>query len=214
MSYDFALILPETAGDTFQTALDACSADQSPVPNPDPRLQAAVNDLVAAGAADEQTGWLSIWPLDIGPTCVSVPITYRDVEPHLQLLLQIAAARDLVLVDLSSSNAWWPGPGKPVSVQTGDDIRRGSVTLDELTGLVAALHDPDPFLILGLESEVFSQTYKLSENEYIVEYRAGDAEHHFTTTVGSGDEAAKLLWGWLNRSPGWDEGLEWERINL
>ena len=77
MSYDFAVLTPESVGIGGQEALAAAvvafeqghfaDAEQ------DRRLRDFVTDLEEAGAADEENGWVSVWPLDIGQDGVAVP---------------------------------------------------------------------------------------------------------------------------------------------
>ena len=79
MSYDFAVLLPEGAGEDDDTAIATAIAvfkdDTVAGPEADPRLTAFIADLAAVGARDENDGWASVWPLDSGPHGLALPIT-------------------------------------------------------------------------------------------------------------------------------------------
>jgi hypothetical protein len=62
MGYDFALLLPEGAGDdnaAIERAIAVYEDEVFPA-DPDPRFTAVIDDLQAAGATDETDGWLSV----------------------------------------------------------------------------------------------------------------------------------------------------------
>src|SRR5262249_52179502 len=106
MSYDFAVLTPESVGVSGHEALAAAGVgvEQGHFAGAgqDRRLRDFVTDLAEAGAADEENGWVSVWPLDIGRDGVAVPTTYADVDSNLITLLRLAARHGLVLVDLNA----------------------------------------------------------------------------------------------------------------
>src|SRR5512134_2712490 len=115
MSYDFAVLLPELVGpddaDALTAAIAVFEGESVASAGADPRLLSFLTDLEAAGAADDDSGWVSVWPLHAGADGLAVPTTYGNVEDNLVLLLKIAAQHGLVLVDLNAQKVDRPGQG-------------------------------------------------------------------------------------------------------
>jgi hypothetical protein len=164
MSYDFALLTPERAGLDDPAAIAAAVAvfesENVAGGQADPRLTAFLADLEAAGAADEDEGWVSVWPLDVGADGLAVPTAYADVDDNLVVLLRLAARHGLVLVDLNAEKVDRPAPGEPVGVKSGDGTRLGALTYRRLESLVSGLPPSDPWIVLERDPEVYVQTLR------------------------------------------------------
>ncbi len=217
MSYDFAVLTPESAGGDDQAALAAAVAvfesDQAAT-DPEPRLTAFLTDLEAAGAADEDDGWVSVWPLEVSTGGVAVPITYADVDSSLVVLLRLAARHGLVLVDLNREKVDRPAPGEPVGVMVGDGTRLGALTYPRLESILGNLPASDPWIVLERGPDAYVQALRQGDGSFVLEHRDGGPAQHFGTTVAGADEVQRRMWAWLRGEPDWSTGADWERVQL
>jgi hypothetical protein len=218
MSYDFAVLTPEAAGSDDASGLTAAiSVFEGETPSgrrPDSRLLAFLTDLEAIGAGDEEAGWASVWPLDVGADGIGLPTTYANVDDNFVALLRLAARHGLVLVDLNAERVHHPAPGEPVGVKAGDGTRLGALTQARLESLVRDLPSSDPWSVLERDPHVYVQTLRQDDGTYVLEHRAGGADRHFGTTVPGTEEVVSRLWAWLQRESNWDADLEWEHVQL
>ncbi|HKA42281.1 MAG TPA: hypothetical protein VKF40_09855 [Burkholderiales bacterium] len=217
MSYDFAILTPEFAGASDEAALAAAVAvfeQEGRAPDPYRRLRDFVADLEAAGAADEDDGWLSVWPLSLGNGGVAVPTTYSDVDSNLVTLLRLAAGQGLVLVDLSAERVYPPAPGQPIGVIAGDGTRLGALTREHLESLLAELSPTDPWLVLKRDSNLYIQTYQQNDGTFLFERRDGNRDRHFKTVLVDENAVASRMWAWVANDPDWSANLDWERVPI
>lgn len=218
MSYDFAVLLPETVGpddaDALTAAIAVFEGESVVSAGADPRLLSFLTDLEAAGAADDDSGWVSVWPLHAGADGLAVPTTYGNVDDNHVVLLKIAARHGLVLVDLSSQKVDRPGPGVPVGVKAGDGTRLGALTYRGLQSLIDGLPPSDPWIVLERDSEVYVQTFRQEDGTFLLEHRDGNADRHFRTTASDGHEVLTRMWSWAQEEPSWDASADWESVQF
>ena len=217
MSYDFAVLTPEAAGGDDSAALAKAVAvfeSEQVASDADPRLTAFLADLEAAGAADEDNGWVSVWPLQVSTDGVAVPTTYADVDNNLVVLLKLAARHSLVLVDLSSEKVDRPAPGEPIGVMAGDGTRLGALTYRRLESILSDLPSSDPWIVLERDSEVYVQALRQKDGSFVLEYRDGGPARHFSTTLPEADEVLWRMWAWLRGEPDWAVGANWQRVQF
>ena len=217
MSYDFAVLTPEAAGGDDSAALATAVAvfeSEQVASDADPRLTAFLADLEAAGAADEDHGWVSVWLLQVSTDGVAAPTTYADVDNNLVVLLKLAARHGLVLVDLSSEKVDRPAPGEPISVMAGDGTRLGALTYRQLESILSGLPSSDPWIVLERDSEVYVQALRQKDGSFVLEYRDGGPARHFSTTLPEADEVLRRMWTWLRGEPDWAVGADWERVQF
>jgi hypothetical protein len=218
MSYDFAVLTPAAAGSDDARAVSAAisvfEGSTSPGRRPNSRLMDFLADLEAIRAADGDSGWLSVWPLDARADGIGLPTTYPNVDDNIVVLLRIAARHGLVLVDLNAGQVHRPAPGEPVGVKAGDGTRLGALTHARLESLIHDLPSSDPWIVLERAPEVYVQTLRQDDGTYVLEHRAGAADRLFGTTVPDTPEVITRLWAWLRREPRWDADLEWEPVQL
>jgi hypothetical protein len=215
VSYDFAALLPECAGETHTDALEAAARvyGDAGAADPDPRLREFVAALMASGAGDEGHGWLSIKPLDVQTEGVAVPTTYGAVTEHLITLLRLCAAQGLWLVDLSAAIVHPPGPGVPVGVMAGGGTYLGAVTAERLAGLAASLPLDEPWIVLERADQTYAQARR-GGSGWELEHRDGGPDRHFATIVADEQELVERLWGWVEQRAGWGDGLRWSKLDL
>ncbi len=218
VSYDFAVLTPAAAGSDDASALSAAisvfEGDTSRGRRSDSRLTAFLADLEAIGAADEDSGWLSVWPLHAEADGIGLPTTYPNVDDNIVVLLRLAARHGLVLVDLNAGRVHRPAPGEPVGVKAGDGTRLGALTYARLESLIHDLPSSDPWIVLERAPELYVQTLRQDDGTYVLEHRAGAADRHFGTSVPDTPEVITRLWAWLRREPNWDADLEWDPVQL
>jgi hypothetical protein len=74
------------------------------------------------------------------------------------------------------------------------------------------------FLIVERTSDPNGETYAQSalgpDDRLIVEYRAGDRQHHYRTVAPDLRTAWQLLAGWAFDRPGWREQASWSQLRL
>ena len=218
MSYDFAALTPEAAGLDDVAALAAAVAvfegENVASGVADPRLTAFLADLEATGAADEDDGWVSVWPLEMSADGLAVPTTYPNVDNNLVVLLRLAARHGLVLVDLNAQKVDWPAGGEPVGVKAGDGTRLGELTYERLESIVSGLPPSDPWIVLERDPEVYVQALRQKDGTFVLEFRAGGADRHFSTTLSDGHEVLTRLWAWLRGEPDWNADADWKRVQF
>ena len=64
-----------------------------------------------------------------------------------------------------------------------------------------------------LSRETYAQTIRHDDGSYTVEYRDGSADRHYGTGVPDMRAAHRLITDWAYELPGWDAGLEWDRVD-
>jgi hypothetical protein len=60
----------------------------------------------------------------------------------------------------------------------------------------------------------YAQAYRNEDGTYVVEYRDGDADHHFGTVVADMRAAHALLVGWAFGVRGWRESCSWSPVRV
>lgn len=218
MSYDFAVVTPEASGKDEAAALAAALAifegGDTAGGAVDPRVRAFLEGLEAAGAADEEAGWVSVRPLWAEPQGLAVPTTYADVDSNLVTLLRLAAREGLVVVDLSSQKVDYPSEGTPVGVKAGDGTRLGALSRERLSSLLLHLPPSDPWIVLEHGAEMYAQARRRGDGSFDVEYRDGGPQAHFGTTVSDVRVVLDLLWRWIEGDPTWKHGISWTKVEF
>ncbi len=97
--------------------------------------------------------------------------------------------------------------------------RRRNPSRDLIRQLVLELSLPgegNSFLVIEREDrrESYAQVARTAENEYVVEYRDGDAARHFAAPHLTMPEAQAALGGWAFSLPGWRDRFTWTRVPL
>ena len=103
----------------------------------------------------------------------------------------------------------------------GDSRTRRRGPSRELIGqLVSELSLPgegNSFLVIEHEDRresSFAQAARTAENDYVVEYRDGDATRHFAAAHLTMHGAQAALGGWAFTIPGWRDRFTWARVPL
>lgn len=101
---------------------------------------------------------------------------------------------------------------EPVTITHGSLGVYPALSRSMLTTLVARLVEPDPFMIISRDADVYAQTL-IRDGHCDIEYRAGSADRHFAA-VAPPEQVADLLWAWTTSGPTALDGLTWTRITF
>ncbi len=100
-----------------------------------------------------------------------------------------------------------------MKLETAGRIRHSDVSEAEL---VAAFQDNagrGEFVILSQGDQVYIQAGGEGEGPYDLEYRDGDAEHHFRSNQNvSKSEVPAAFRKYLRRDPSWKADFQWEKL--
>jgi len=80
------------------------------------------------------------------------------------------------------------------------------------TTLVARLAEPDPYLIVSRDADVYVQTL-IRDGHCVIEHRDGSADRHFAADV-SPDAVADLIWAWTESGPSALSHLDWSKVEF
>ncbi|MFF3016482.1 DUF6891 domain-containing protein [Streptomyces sp. NPDC057939] len=93
--------------------------------------------------------------------------------------------------------------------------RPAAPLLSELVERIGA--DGDRFLVVNRipdEPDGFVQVWHEAGGDYRLEHRAGSPDLHFTASVRTTAEVARVMLGWARQESGWDLGPAWERLDF
>ncbi|MQY11139.1 hypothetical protein SRB5_12530 [Streptomyces sp. RB5] len=77
--------------------------------------------------------------------------------------------------------------------------------------------DGDKFLVVervDAEENVYIQVWHEAGGNYQLEHRAGGPDRHYRVDVDNAETVAEVMVGWALRASGWDDPVEWERVDL
>ncbi|CAM3685253.1 hypothetical protein ACXYTP_09270 [Tsukamurella ocularis] len=81
-----------------------------------------------------------------------------------------------------------------------------------LTTLVARLTEPDPFLIVSRDTDVYVQTL-IRDGHCVIEHRDGSPDRHFAADT-SPEGVADLIWAWTESGPSAVGHLDWSKVGF
>ncbi|MFB7124490.1 DUF6891 domain-containing protein [Kitasatospora sp. NPDC056273] len=104
-----------------------------------------------------------------------------------------------------------------ITVQT-NETRHLRVSADDLAGMVRRIGAPDDrFLVVERIPDlpdVYVQVWHADGEEYTLEHRDGSAERHFEVRLDGPEPVVAAMTGWARGAAGWDEGLDWQPLDL
>ena len=114
--------------------------------------------------------------------------------------MTIVAATSPILRAISEAGQTWDDPSEDLLFMLLEDIDggQGSYLIVERT----ADHS----------GQTYAQTARRDDGSYVVEYRDGDADHHYRTVVADMPAAHRLITAWAYELTGWREGANWSPI--
>lgn len=103
---------------------------------------------------------------------------------------------------MTESGESWNDPSEDALFMFLEDVERGE----------------EKFLIVERLADSTGQTYIQSarndDGSYVVEYRDGSADQHFSTSVADVRAAHALITSWAFAEPHWRDSFEWSRISF
>ena len=131
----------------------------------------------------------------------------------------VAATRQALAAFQTLSSA--PPPSRRVAVDNVGAVRFDNpespqpVEILRALGAMRSALDDDGFIILSGTSidEVFMQSAR-GQNDFLVDYRDGSADQHFSTTVDTLEEALKLNLLWLANDQAWKTENDWTAVEF
>ncbi|MBD0674344.1 DUF6891 domain-containing protein [Streptomyces sp. CBMA156] len=104
-----------------------------------------------------------------------------------------------------------------IAVQT-NETRHLRVSAEELAGMVRRIGAPDDrFLVVERIPDlpdVYVQVWHADGEDYTLELRDGSGERHFEVSLDDPERVAEAMTGWARGAPGWDDGLDWQPLDL
>jgi hypothetical protein len=84
-----------------------------------------------------------------------------------------------------------------------------------LLRLLGELGPGNQFLVVdrldAANDEHYMQVYRETDGTFVIEYRAGAADHHFEAVATGLREVHAVLTGWAADTPGWRQACDWHR---
>lgn len=113
-----------------------------------------------------------------------------------------------------------PNPPAPVRAynEAGESIEEP--TGSQIDAMVAALNEDCGYLIVErihiASGEHYIQTSLGPDLSFVVEYRDGDADHHFAANLppGSATEVAAVIRDWIEDDGAWRTALPWQPLTF
>jgi len=114
--------------------------------------------------------------------------------------MSIVAATSPILRAIPETGQAWDDPSEDLLFMLLEDIEGGQGNY-----LVVER-------IADHSGQTYAQTVRRGDGSYVVEYRHGDADHHYGTVVTDMRAAHALLTAWAFEVTGWRERADWSLI--
>ncbi|MFE3441985.1 hypothetical protein ACFXNW_03040 [Nocardia sp. NPDC059180] len=213
MSYDH-ILLPSGAA-TTPAEVDAYLTTQQGQPEA---------EIVAAIAAEvnrrneelpEEDTFLGSGPVGGAATgsILQISSPYDAIGFVRELLFELATPQNYAIYDPQLTWLMDPAGHVPVSVSHGGAGEFPYLTEPLAQRWVAELAAPNPYLVVSRGEQEYIQTYR-EEPDYILEYRDGAPDRHFTTRLDDSARVAELIWAWTARDDSTLEDVAWTRLKL
>ncbi|MEV5647712.1 hypothetical protein AB0L57_05600 [Nocardia sp. NPDC052254] len=213
MSYDHVL-LPAGAA-ASPDAVEAYLAGQQ---------GQAETEIVATIAAEldrrndelpEQDGFLGAAAGDAGAgTVLHITAPYDAIGHVRALLFELATPHDYAIYDPQLNWLIDPTGRIDVTVTHGGAGEFPYLTEKLARQWVPELCEPNPYLIVERDDQIYIQTYRDEPGLYMLEYRDGGPDRHFGTQLADGDRVAELIWEWTAGERARLDALDWEPVSL
>jgi hypothetical protein len=162
------------------------------------------------------------------PDASDVPASLAKLVRHQALVLSpshfnadlipLLKALDSTLTQAQARPAAPPPESAALALWTERDpgTRQMRPSREGIHQLVSELSPPgkgNNFLVIERQDqpEWFAKTARAAQNDYVVEYRDGDAARHFTAAHLTVHQAQAALDGWASNLPGWQDRFIWTR---
>ncbi len=100
-----------------------------------------------------------------------------------------------------------------MKLETAGRIGSKNVTADELAQAFQDDHGRGEFIILSQSAQIYIQASGETDGPYYVEYREGDADHHFQCTQEIAKQQVQdLFMKYLEGDSSWKNDVNWKQI--
>jgi hypothetical protein len=100
-----------------------------------------------------------------------------------------------------------------MKLETADRISSADATEEELLNAFANDADRGEFIILSQSDQVYIQASGESDGPYVMEYREGDADHHFQCTQDLSKETVQATFmKYLRGDNSWKTNVDWKQL--
>ncbi|WP_280235009.1 hypothetical protein [Nocardia cyriacigeorgica] len=213
MSYDH-ILLPSGAA-TTPAEVDAYLTTQQGQPQSEIVADIAAEVNRRNDELPEEDTFLGSGPVGGAATgsVLQVSSPYDAIGFVRELLFRLATPRNYAVYDPQLTWLMDPAGHVPVSVSHGGAGEFPYLTKPLADRWVAELTGPNPYLVVSRGDQEYIQTYH-EEPHYILEYRDGSAERHFTTTVDDSARVAELIWAWTAGDAATLDDVAWTRLKI
>ncbi|MFG3620773.1 hypothetical protein [Nocardia sp. NPDC047654] len=214
MSYDHVLLPSGVASSIAEVDAYLSTQQGAPESGTVARIAAELNRRNAE--LPEEDGFLSTAPVGGAATgaVLHVACPYDAIGFVRHLLFELATPLNYAVYD--PQLAWLIDPAGHVGamVTHGGAGEFPYLTEALVQQWIPELSPPNPYLVVERGDQFYIQTYRDNSGAYTVEYRDGDPDRHFGTTVSDPATVAALIWGWANDDRSRFPGLPWSRVDL
>ncbi|MFI5715103.1 hypothetical protein [Nocardia sp. NPDC051750] len=145
-------------------------------------------------------------------TALHIASPYDAIGFVRNLVFELATPRGYAVYDPQLTWLIDPAGHIPVTVTHGGAGEFPYLT-ETLAGFwVRELAEPNPYLIVEREAEVYIQTYRSSAENFTLEYRDGGPDRHFTAEVTGAATVAELIWDWTRRDGTRLDRVPWKQL--
>ncbi|MBB4134887.1 hypothetical protein [Gordonia humi] len=213
MSYDQWLIPVRFADDPETASRHAVEQDESDAPAA-PEAAALADAITRAhGPIEDASGFLSVFPLEATGDCVFVPSRFPAVELARATVIPLAFGAGFAVYDPQHGVLLDPRDAVAGTFVYSSDDPFPTITPSLIDLCVPAMRVED-FVIAETGENVYIQTKRVADDEYLLEYRDGSPDRHFGTTVSTAEQVAAAVRGWLTGDDSSYRGHHWERIEF
>ena len=101
-----------------------------------------------------------------------------------------------------------------IDVELGDGTQVPYLSERLLAGLFDRPDPRWPWLIVRRAEHHYIQSIFMEGRAVVIEHRRGGPDQHFSATTSDRQLAQRILWNWATQTPGWEECLSWQRVEI
>ncbi|MFW0789728.1 hypothetical protein [Gordonia sp. CPCC 205333] len=213
MSYDVWLI-PAAHCDTAASARAfALMQDEAEQPATEMAARLATEISAADGELDDESGFLSMSPLDGTGAAVFVPSRWPAIQQARDIVVPQAFSVGYGVYDPQLDVVLDPRGAVHGQMMTSNEGTFPTLTRGLIEHFAYAMKVKD-FVIVETDVEVYMQSQRTDAEAYDLEYRDGSSDRHFGTEVARPDEVVAAMLGWLAGNEAAYQQFSWQKLEL
>lgn len=213
MSYDIWLVPADQCTSAAAARGHALNQDATEAPTTPPAEELADAITAANEQFDEESGFLSMIPLEATGDVVFVPSPWGQIQRARDIAIPTAFAAGFGVYDPQLDLVLDPRSAVDGVTMTSREGTFGTITPTLITHFVQAM-DIDDFIIVETGEEMYIQSKRVDADVFLLEYRDGSADRHFGTELTTPDEVAAAIRGWAVGETDAYRGLDWSTVDL